>query len=181
MCLTSVLKFFHFVQFSFTSPNFYHFVQFSFTSFNLFHFFQYSFTLSNLRSCDPISPVWHISNSACCLPCIELLLTFEWIDFFNPLSSVDVLPPVKKWKSIFSKQGNISAKMRAFGICTEHVFIVIAVASCSSCNVFVDHACNSIEETLVGFYPRLPLVAGDGRVKYYNRNTRIWMLGFDHW
>ncbi len=46
-----------------------------------------------------------------------------------------VLPPAKKWKFISSlKQGNISAKMQAaeYGICTEHVFIVITVAPCSA-------------------------------------------------
>ena len=47
-----------------------------------------------------------------------------------------------------------------------------SIMFCKSCNVFVDHVCNSVVETRVGFYPRLPPAGGEGRVKYYNRNKR---------
>ena len=47
------------------------------------HFVQFSFTLSNLGSCDTTAPILLISYATYYLPCIELLLTFVWIDFFR--------------------------------------------------------------------------------------------------
>ena len=138
------------------SPIFAHFVQYAWlTLSNFSSLCPIAFTSSNFGS---LRPIWgdvipelpfdsfqHLSLLTCYWPIVNILMD-RFLKRSNPSSSTDVLPPAKKRKSASSKQGNISAKMRAAEYALNTFYCDAGRMFCKSCNVLVDHVRKSVVE-----------------------------------